>query len=132
MSNPTFDKDGIDGYAGLARALWGATPAYREFEKRSPGRTPSEAMELQAQMMQIFAAFGTMRSGDPASEEAQRQVGKLQGFITEHFYTCTKEILSGLGQMYAAGGDMSANIDKAGGDGTASFAHEAISVYCGG
>ena len=51
---------------------------------------------------------------------------KLQDFITEHFYTCTDEILLGLGAMYAGGGDFTTNIDKVGGEGTAVFACEAI------
>ena len=54
----------------------------------------------------IFGEFGKIREKDPASKEAQDLVMKLQGFITEHFYTCTDEVLCGLGKMYAAGGDM--------------------------
>lgn len=42
-----------------------------------------------------------------------------------------KEILSSLGEMYAGDGEFKANIDKAGGEGTAQFAAEAIKVYCG-
>lgn len=42
-----------------------------------------------------------------------------------------KEILSSLGEMYAGDGELMANIDKAGGEGTARFAAEAIKVYCG-
>lgn len=55
---------------------------------------------------------------------------KLQDFITEHFYTCTDEILLGLGAMYAGGGDFTTNIDKVGGEGTAVFADKAIQAYC--
>ena len=55
---------------------------------------------------------------------------KLQGFISEHYCTCTKNILRGLGQMYAGGGDMTANIDRFGGEGTAKFAAEAIRITC--
>lgn len=32
--------------------------------------------------------------------------------------------------MYIAGDSMTENIDKAGGEGTAEFAHQAIEVYC--
>jgi hypothetical protein len=81
-------------------------------------------------MMEIFAEFGAIRNTDPASGEAQALVRKLQEFITAHYYTCTKQILSGLGQMYEAGGEMTANIDRAGGEGTASFASRAIRVFC--
>ena len=81
-------------------------------------------------LMDIFAEFGALRHTDPASGEAQDLVAKLQGFITEHYYTCTKQILRGLGQMYIAGDSMTENIDRSGGDGTAEFAHQAIETYC--
>ena len=48
-----------------------------------------------------------------------------------HLYTCTDKILAGLGKMYAGGGEISENIDKVGGRGTADFAAAAIEVYCG-
>ena len=53
-----------------------------------------------------------MKDQDPASTEVQDQVKKLQSFITEHFYKCTKEILSSLGKMYAGGGEFTENIDN--------------------
>lgn len=56
-------------------------------------------------------------------------VSRLQTYITEHFYTCTKEVLSGFGKMYA-GGDFTKNIDEAGGRGTAEFVDRAIQIYC--
>ena len=48
----------------------------------------------------------------------------------KNYYTCTKQILRGLGQMYIAGDSMTDNINAAGGDGTAEFAHRAIEIYC--
>ena len=71
-----------------------------------------------------------IRHMDPASAEAQALVKKLQDYITEHMYTCTKEILSGLGKMYAGGGDFTRNIDSYGGEGTAEFASQAIELFC--
>ena len=80
--------------------------------------------------MQLFYEFGKMKDSDPASAQVQKQVKKLQDFITDNFYTCTKEILSGLGQMYSAGGEFTENIDKAGGEGTAEFTAKAVSFFC--
>ena len=57
---------------------------------------------------------------------------KLRDFISEHYYTCSDKVLAGLGQMYAAGGEMTENIDRAGGEGTGAFANEAIRVWCSG
>ena len=71
-----------------------------------------------------------IRESDPGNPEAQALVKKLQDFITDHYYTCTKPILSGLGQMYAAGGVMTENIDSYGGEGTAAFDSRVIRVFC--
>ena len=125
-----FDTSKIDEYAAQAKASWGTTPAYKEYEEKSKGRTKEESMEIGQKMMDIFAEFGAIRDSDPAGEQAQALVKKLQDFITEHMYTCTKEILSGLGMMYAGGGDFTTNINKYGGEGTAEFAGEAIKIYC--
>lgn len=80
--------------------------------------------------MDIFARFGAIRGTSPASKGAQALVAELQGFITNHYYACTKEILQSLGQMYIAGDSMTENIDAAGGAGTAQFAHAAITEFC--
>ena len=126
-----FDTKKIDEYAAQAKASWGNTPAYKEFEEKSKGRSREDDKKLYAEFMDIFAEFGAIRDTDPASEEAQGLVKKTQDFITEHFYTCTNEILSGLGKMYSGGGDFTTNIDKAGGEGTAEFVSAAIEKYCG-
>ncbi len=131
MSFEPFDTRKIDEYAAQAKASWGTTPEYREFEEKSKGRDQKADALLSEQMMDIFAEFGDIRHTDPSGDAAQALVRKLQGFITEHFYTCSDEILRGLGQMYAAGGDFTANIDRRAGEGTAIFAHEAIEAHCG-
>lgn len=76
--------------------------------------------------MQLFFEFGLIKHLAPDSAEAMNQARKLQNFITEHFYHCSDEILSSLGDMYAGGGDFTTNIDKVGGEGTAVFACQAI------
>ena len=81
-------------------------------------------------LMDIFARFGKIRHLSPESQEAQELVASLQDFITRHYYTCTKPILQGLGQLYIAGDSMTENIDKAGGEGTSRFAHDAIEIFC--
>ena len=74
--------------------------------------------------------FGSMKGSSPSGSEAQALVKKLQDYITEYFYTCSDEILAALGSMYDGGGEMTENIDHAGGEGTAEFAAQAIKVYC--
>ena len=130
MDFSAFDTKKIDEYAAQAKASWGETPEYHEFEEKSGNRTKEEENALGLQMMAIFAEMGKHKGADPASEPAQALVAALQDFISKHYYTCSRQILSGLGQMYAGGGDMTANIDQAGGEGTAVFASEAIKVFC--
>ncbi len=123
-----FDRSKLDEYAQRAKAEWGDTPEYKEFEEKDSKRTAAENDQLTERFMTLFAEFGELKGGSPDSPEAQAQVRKLQSFITENMYTCTDEILRGLGKMYAAGGEFTENIDKAGGKGTAEFAAAAIKV----
>ena len=104
---------------------------YKEYEQKSKDWTKEDRADVNKQMMDIFRESGEIRESDPGSPEAQALVKKLQDFITEKMYTCTNEILSGLGMMYSCGGDFTTNIDGAGGEGTAQFACDAIQIYCG-
>ena len=63
------------------------------------------------------------------SGEAQALVKELQDYITENYYTCTKQILAGLGKMYVADERFKKNINECA-DGTAEFVSAAIEVYC--
>ena len=126
-----FDTKKIDEYAKQAKEQWGKTDEYKEFEQKSQGRTKEEDRVIMAQFMQLFKDFGTMKETAPESAQVQDHVRKLQDYISEHFYNCSKEILFSLGQMYAGGGEFTDNIDSVGGEGTAEFAAEAIRIFCG-
>ena len=130
MDFTVFDTKKIDEYAKRAKEQWGQTPEYREYEEKTKDWTNQDQQDVMKNFMLIFAEFGKMRTEDPASEKVQCEVEKLQNFISEHFYQCSDEILSGLGQMYASGGEFTQNIDKMGGEGTARFTADAIEVYC--
>ena len=130
MDFTVFDTKKIDEYSKRAKEQWGKTPEYKEFEEKSKDWTDEYQQGMLKDFMQIFVEFGEMKSMDPADEKVQLQVKKLQDYITEHFYNCTKEILSCLGKMYSGGGEFTENIDKAGGEGTAEFSATAIEIYC--
>ncbi len=131
MDFTAFDTKKMDEYAKRAKEEWGHTQEYEESEEKAKDRTPEDNKVLAKDFMHLFTEFGQMKEMDPACKQAQNQVGKLQTYISNHFYHCTDEILSGLGEMYSAGGEMTENIDKAGGAGTASFTAKAIRIYCG-
>lgn len=126
-----FDTRKMDEYKKEAKEAWGHTAQYRESEEKSAGRTKEQERQYGVQLMGILAKFGEMKELDPADKAVREQVKKLQDFITKHYYTCSDAVLSGLGQLYAAGGSMTENIDNAGGSGTAEYAARAIEAYCG-
>ena len=112
------------------RSRWGNTEAFCEHEQKTKNYTKERWAEANDGLMAILAEFATCKqNGTKAdSNEAQALVAKLQAHITENYYTCTNEILSGLGKMYIADERFKKNIDKYG-DGTAEFAADAIAVY---
>lgn len=125
-----FDHKKIDDYSAQARAMWGKTDAWKEFEQKAKNRAQEDANALGEEMMALFTKAGSLRGLDPGSEPVQNWVAQVQRFITEHYYTCTKPMLKVLGEMYAGGGSMTENIDNAGGKGTGEFAKQAIDIYC--
>ena len=130
MDFSAFDTKKMDAYAAQAKESWGETEAYKEFEEKSKDWTEETEQNMLVDFMSIFVTFGEMKDLAPSDETVQKQVQKLQDYITEHFYQCTPQILSGLGHMYAGGGEFTENIDKAGGEGTAEFVAKAIEIYC--
>ena len=117
-------------YKTEARERYGGTAAYREHEQKTKNYTKEKWTEANDALMAIFAEFAACKvSGARAdSAEAQALVAKLQAYITAKYYTCTDEILAGLGKMYVADERFKKNIDKYG-EGTAEFAAEGIRIY---
>ena len=120
----------MKSYKTEAHSRWGNTDAYREHEQKTKNYTKEKWAEANDGMMAIFAEFAACNaSGASAdSDEAQALVEKLKAHITAHYYTCTDEILAGLGMMYVADERFKKNIDKYG-DRTAEFAAEGIRIY---
>lgn len=121
MSFSSFDKTELEQFTAEAKEKWGHTDAYKEYEQKY-----SDSVDKTDEFMQIFVEIGKVKHLSPDCEEAQRLIKKLQNFITENYYTCTNEILKGLGKMYFSDERFKNNIDKAGGIGTAEFTAKAI------
>ena len=121
----------MSNYENEARSRLGTTDAYREHEQKTKNYSKEKWAEAKDGLMAIFAEFAVCKQSgaDADSNEAQALVAKLQAHITANYYTCTDEILAGLGQMYVTDERFKKNIDKYG-EGTAEFAAEAIAVYC--
>ncbi len=108
---------------------WSATSAYYEHEQKTKNYTKEKWAEANDGMMAIFAEFAACKDNGASADsaEAQALVAKLQAHITANYYTCTDEILVGLGKMYVADERFKKNIDKYG-DGTAEFVSKAIAI----
>ena len=129
MDFKVFDTRKIDEYSKQAKEQWGQTSEYKEFEEKTKNWTKDDEATVANGFMQLFVEFGQMKEMDPADEQVQLQVRKLQDYITDHFYTCSDKVLCGLGRMYAGGGELTENIDDVGGAGTAEFAGKAIDIF---
>ena len=121
----------MNDYSAESRSRWGATAAYREHEQKTKNYTKEKWTEANDGLMAIFAEFAEVKASGVRADSAEVQAlaAKLQAHITEHYYTCTDEILTGLGKMYIADERFRKNIDRYG-EGTAEFAADAIAVHC--
>lgn len=117
-------------YEEEAKEKWGKTVAYQEYEEKAKGYSKDKQNEIIAGMQDILKEFALcMQDGaKPESAQAQELVKKLQDYITAHYYTCTDEILAGLGKMYVADERFKKNMDSHA-EGTAEYISEAISMY---
>ena len=132
MSFRQFDTTKIEeakkAYAAEAKQRWGATAAYAEYERKADRYSDAQQKMLDGEGARILRAFGQNRFLSPDSAQAQALVKKWQAYITSNYYTCTKEILSCLGQMYVGDERFTQHIDGYGA-GTAAFMAAAIEIY---
>ena len=126
-----FDHSEFDKYKEEVQEKWGKTAAYQEHVERTRDYSQQKWNNLSDGMNQIMSEFACCvnRNLKPDACEVQNLVEKLQNYISENFYRCTKEILAGLGQMYVTDERFKSNIDKHA-SGTAAFICAAIEVYC--
>ena len=120
----------MKSYETEARERYGNTVAYREHEQKTKNYTKEKWAEANDGLMAIFAEFAACKASGASADsaEARALVAKLQAHITANYYTCTDEILAGLGKMYVADERFKKNIDKHE-EGTAEFAAEGIRIY---
>lgn len=122
-------ENGRREYAAEVKARWGDTDAYRESAAREAKKTKKDRADEMEEMNAIFHRAAQLCQSSPESLEAQALVQEWKDHISAHHYTCTKEILAGLGQMYTADERFRKNLDRFG-EGTAEFLSKAIAVYC--
>ena len=121
----------MNNYDLEVKQRFGNTDAYKEHVEKTANYTKDKWQEVNDGLMSVLSKFAEcIQNGNTAdSAEAQALVIELQDYITENYYTCTKEILAGLGLMYIADERFKNNIDKYA-VGTAEFVSKAIKFYC--
>ena len=121
----------MNNYSAEVHERWGDTSAYHEHEQKTKNYTKEKWAEANEGLMAIFAEFAACKESGASADSAKAQVlvAKLQAYITENYYTCTDEILAGLGKMYVCDERFKKNIDKYG-EGIAEFVAEAIEICC--
>ena len=87
MDFSAFDTTKIQEYKKEAKAAWGKTAEYQEYEQKTKDRNAGGYQAAMMQMMDIFTEFGEIRTEAPDSDRAQQLVKKLQSFITCLLYT---------------------------------------------
>lgn len=130
MNFDVFDKSEIERYKMEVKVKWGNTKAYQEYKQKDIARNKGTYSKIAEELMTMFSELGELKHLTPNDGEVQKKIYALQKFITDNYYICTNEILSGLGEMYVCDERFKKNIDKVGGDGTANFVKQAIFAYC--
>lgn len=127
----TFDTGELDRYKAEVQEKWGKTDAYQEHSEKTQNYTQDKWKSAEEGLEEIFAEFAKAKQSGASADSAlaQELVGSLQRHITDNYYTCTNQILAGLGQMYVLDPRFKENIDR-NADGTAEFVNSAIAIYC--
>jgi DNA-binding transcriptional MerR regulator len=138
MSFQEFDTSEIESaqkkYGKEAEERWGNTDAYAASQKKTSAYGKNEWAAITAEAEVIYQKFAAHMHLSPSAPEVQQLAADWQAHITTHYYTCTKEILAGLGAMYVGDKRFQENIDRHPHDAAlgslAEFMSKAIAVYC--
>lgn len=127
-----FDMSAIEKhkkeYAHETKKRYGHTNAYMESERKTGQYNEEDWKCITMEANDIYKGFYDTLELEANAEEIQGLVKDWQNHITRYYYTCTDEILAGLGEMYSIDERFKDNINKHG-DGIAERMSEAIKIY---
>lgn len=133
MSFKEFDMTEIEEakerYAKEVKEKWGDTNAYKEYNEKQSNFSKSDYSNMMKKSDMILSSFAKHVGKKPECKEVQKLVEEWKNFISEYYYTCTKEILAGLGEMYVSDERFTKNMDKFS-VGTAKLVSDGIREYC--
>lgn len=121
----------MNNYDLEVKQRWGETDAYKEHKEKTASYSKEKWQAVTDRLMTVLSKFADyMKDGHTAdSDKVQTMVQELQNYITEHYFTCTNEILAALGQMYVADERFKKGIDQHA-TGTAAFINKSIATHC--
>lgn len=122
-----FSEEKQAQYQEEARKLYGSSPQYAESQQRWGSYTAERREEIKAEGAAILEAFAAVIESGPGSPEAQKQAAAWHQHIGS-FYTCSLEMLQGLGNLYVDSPDFSANF-RAVHPELPEFVRDAINIY---
>ena len=129
MSGNEYEKE-RERFEAEAKQRWGKTDSYREYREKTQNYGKEEYKKAQDALETVFKDFGKAAGEECSPEEPRLRelVKRLQKCISENYYTCTDEILKGLGSMYVQDERFRNNLDGYG-KGTAELISLAIESY---
>ncbi len=121
----------MNKYSSEVKEKYGNTKSYQEYTEKTKNYSNDKWNDLASGMNDILQEFALKKEEGFSSDsiDVQNLVEKLQNFITQNYYLCTKDILANLGKMYVEDIRFKNNIDKFG-EGISVFISSAIKVFC--
>ncbi|STO07075.1 MerR family transcriptional regulator [Exiguobacterium aurantiacum] len=113
------------------KSRWSDSDAYATSQKRSHGRSKDDWEALSQQQVDLVKPLIDLFTAGVSVEDerVQTAVEANHAFINDHFYDCSLDMFSGLGQMYVADARFTAFYDKYA-PGLAVYYNDAIQHYC--
>ena len=84
MDFKAFDRSKLNEYSRQAKELYGNTPEYKEMEEKQKNRTEEDEKILADRFMLLFKEAGELKNMNPASDDVQKLVKRIQDYITEN------------------------------------------------
>jgi len=116
------------GYADEARARWGASPAWKENQRRTASWTKDDWASKKAEMGAIVDRIAAGMERGPEDASVQAAVREYHEFIDRHFYTCPADTFLGLSDLWGEDERFRAYWEGYR-PGLANFVREAVHIY---
>ena len=118
-------------YETEVKERWGNTEAYRVSKARSANYTKEDWEHISKTQMQNLKDLCDLYNAQVPHDDPRVQdvVDRSRKFISDNFYECSLEALSGLGQMYVADERFTEYYEKFA-PGLAAYYNDAIQYYC--